>query len=236
MKDRPVTNLRIAAVAAPLRQQVVERLRAAIMEGHFKPGDRLIERDLCEMTGVSRTSIREALRHLETQGLVESVPNRGIFVARIDAEEVRQIYSVRGVLEALAAADFAARGTAEQITRLQDAYASFAGAVAAGDLHEVTRAKELFYDRLFEGANNRFLRATLANLYARIMLLRSTSLALPGRAAKSLVEIRRIVEAIERHERELAWAAAKAHVESAGKVILDFLAEQEANPKASAGT
>jgi DNA-binding GntR family transcriptional regulator len=217
--DRPPANLKIAAVAAPLRQQVVESLRAAIMEGHFRPGDRLIERDLCELTGVSRTSVREALRQLETQGLVESSPNRGIFVARINAAEARDIYAVRAVLEALAASEFAAEGDAEQIAALRAAFNRFEAAVETGEARAVLSTKEAFYEVLFEGAKNRFLRATLENVYARIMLLRSTSLAQPGRAKTSLAELRRIVEAIERRKPDAAWAAAKAHVENAAKIV-----------------
>ncbi|GAC1594862.1 MAG: hypothetical protein NVS3B28_25840 [Candidatus Velthaea sp.] len=79
----------MTSVAAPLRQQLTDVLRAAIADGQFKPGDRLIERDLCERTGVSRTSIREAFRALEAEGLIESIPNRGPVVARITRAPAR---------------------------------------------------------------------------------------------------------------------------------------------------
>ena len=86
------SSLRIKRQTTTLRQQVLEALRNAILDFQFKPGDRLVERELCAMTGVSRTSVREALRHLESEGLVENVANRGPTVATLTVEDARQIY------------------------------------------------------------------------------------------------------------------------------------------------
>ena len=96
--------LRIDRSAKTLRELAVERLRDAILDGQFRPGDRLVERVLCERLGVSRTVVREALRHLETEGLVDVVPQQGPAVARLDAGQATQIYEIRAMLEALAAA------------------------------------------------------------------------------------------------------------------------------------
>ena len=88
-------GFRVEKIAAPLRQSVTESIRYAIAVGHFKGGDRLPERSLCEMTGVSRTLVREALRQLESEGLIEVVPNRGPIVARITIKQAEDIYQVR---------------------------------------------------------------------------------------------------------------------------------------------
>src|SRR5882672_4452774 len=93
------TGMRVVRNTVTLRQQVLEVLRGAILNFQFKPGDRLIERELCEMTGVSRTSVREALRHLESEGLVQNLPNKGPMVATVTGEEAREIFEVRRVLE-----------------------------------------------------------------------------------------------------------------------------------------
>src|SRR5690606_20358437 len=90
------SNLKVLHVAAPLRQQVLENLRGEILSGHFKPGDRLIERERCDLMGVSRTAMREALRQPESEGLVENFANRGPAVAKITREDAKGIYEVRG--------------------------------------------------------------------------------------------------------------------------------------------
>ena len=95
-------SFKVARVAAPLRQSVIASLRSAIAAGRFKAGDRLTERDVCEMTGVSRTLVREAFRQLESEGLITVVPNRGPVVSRVTPEQAEGIYQVRRVLEGLA--------------------------------------------------------------------------------------------------------------------------------------
>ena len=100
------TTLRIEDVPT-VRSMVAQKLREAIMSGTFKPGQRLVERELCEMTGVSRPSIREALRLLEADGLVTTVAHRGPVVSTISLEEAKQIYAARAVLEGFAGREFA---------------------------------------------------------------------------------------------------------------------------------
>src|SRR5688572_2426760 len=99
--------------AAPLRLKVEEVLRQAIIDGRLAPGERLTERRLTEMTGVSRTLIREALRQLESQGLVSLIPNKGPVVRELTAAEGRDLYAIRGVLEGLAARFFVQNADAD---------------------------------------------------------------------------------------------------------------------------
>src|SRR5208282_2451097 len=105
------SGLLITRLPVPLRNRVVERLRVAIREQLLPEGSRLVERQLCEMLGVSRTLVREALRQLEAEGLVTIIPHRGPSVARLDRATVKGIYEVRGVLEALAGRLFVERAT-----------------------------------------------------------------------------------------------------------------------------
>ena len=95
-------SLRVERAPAPIRSRVLDNLRQAILERKLAPGQRLIERELVELTGVSRTSIREALRELAAEGLVTTIPNKGTVVATVTAEEARQLYQVRSALEGLA--------------------------------------------------------------------------------------------------------------------------------------
>src|ERR1700743_1459943 len=103
------SELQIVRKSATLRLLVEDKLRAAIATGRFKPGQRLVERELCELTGVGRTSIREALRPLEAEGLVTVVPHRGPSVSKMTVEEARHLYAVRGLLEGYAGRCFATR-------------------------------------------------------------------------------------------------------------------------------
>src|SRR5580658_6629334 len=101
------TELQIVRKSATLRLLVEDKLRSAIASGRFKPGQRLIERELCELTGVGRTSIREALRQLEAEGLVTVASHRGPSVTKITADEAKHLYAVRALLEGYAGRQFA---------------------------------------------------------------------------------------------------------------------------------
>ncbi len=146
MSGRPVAwpddaALKVTAPAATLRHLVEERLRDAILWGRFPPGHRLIERELCQLTGVGRTSIREALRQLEAEGLVESVPHRGPAVARIDAEEARQLYELRALLEGHAGRRFAERARRGDLAGLDAALAGLRAAARKRDGRALLAAK-----------------------------------------------------------------------------------------------
>ena len=141
-------SLRITPVAAPLREQVKERLRDAIAEGELQPGERLRERELCESLGVSRTSLREALRQLESEGLVETIPNKGVIVAVVTPEEASEIYAVRAALEALAAEAFTDHAEECHKQALRTSFQKLEEAFKEKDLPGQLAAKEDFYGAL----------------------------------------------------------------------------------------
>jgi DNA-binding GntR family transcriptional regulator len=213
-------GMKISSVAAPVRQQVAASFRTAILSGRFAPGVRLIEKELCELTGASRTSVREALRQLETEGLVEVLPNKGPIVASISTEQARSIYEVRGALESLAGASFAKYASDEQMQRLSAAVEDLAFAYDTGSIEEVLKAKGAFYAILLEGADNEIAASFLSMLQARISLLRRVSLGRPERLAVSIVEIRDIMAALKKRDAEAAAAACRRHVEAAADAAL----------------
>ncbi len=219
--------LRVERTPAPVRAQVLDNLRQAIIERQLAPGRRLIERELVEMTGVSRTSIREALRELAAEGLVTTIPNRGTVVASVTADEARQLYEVRSALEALAGRLFTVHASAAQRAALVRALQRIERLAEKGA--PVLAAKDDFYDVLFEGGGNESLRAIVAGLHARVSVLRSLSLSVPGRAAQSVTELRDIVDAVLAGDAEEAAIACSRHVEEAGRVGLLALAEQAAS-------
>ncbi|NKL21228.1 GntR family transcriptional regulator [Rhizobium leguminosarum] len=226
-----VGALQVERQSASLRVQVEDRLRQAIAEGRFKPGDRLIERELCALIGVGRTSVREALRQLEAEGLVTSHAHRGPVVTVISYEEAKQLYSVRAILESFAGQSFAERGSGDQIAALDNAVKEFETAAGDGAGQRLTAAKNAFYDCLMSGCGNVFARQMLTTLHNRINLLRMTSMNQPGRLKHSVSEINDIAAAIRDRDGPRAAAACKLHIEMAASVALDYLRQRGGSPE-----
>ena len=216
--------MKITAVAAPVRQQVAAALRAAIIEGQFAPGERLVERELCALTGASRTSVREALRQLESEGLVEIVANKGPIVAAMSATQAKAIYEVREALESFAGELFVQRASDGEVAALRKAVDKVESAYASRDLVRILSAKDQFYKVLLDGCGNECIGAILRTMNARISMLRRVSLDSASRAQYSLGELRAIVDAIEQRDGAKAAATCRRHVQQAGRAALGRLA------------
>ncbi len=225
-------DFRVEKIAAPLRQSVTESIRYAIALGHFKGGDRLPERSLCEMTGVSRTLVREALRQLESEGLIDVVPNRGPVVARVTAEQAEGVYQVRIELEGLACQLFAERASDQQRDALNEAFRKLKKSLKDSDPLARLRAKNHFYDCLMDGSANQALGDSLRMLNARVMLLRATSLRAPGRTTASLTELAAMMEALDARDGKRARELAEHHVRNAAKAAIALMATQPPPPLA----
>jgi DNA-binding GntR family transcriptional regulator len=204
-------------VAAPLRKQVIDLLRAAITSFEYQPGQRLVERDLCERFDVSRTVVREALRHLEAEGLIELVANRGPVVSSTNLEDARALYEVREALESLAARLCAERANAAQKRLLVRALNRVKTAYRKPDLSEQLFAKDEFYKVLTDGAQNPVIASMLRTIQARVQMLRGLSLQVEGRLQESQTELQEVVDAIERGDADAAGTLAAAHVRNAGR-------------------
>lgn len=198
-----------------VQSQTVTKLREAILTGVFKPAERLVEADLCQRMGVSRPSVREALRRLEAERLITFIPNRGPSVTEITWEEAEQIYEVRSLLEGEATALFAARATPAELEALREALQAFEVAVAEDDALERLAATSRFYDIILQGCENRIIAELLEGLVARINFLRARSMSRAGRARKSAIEMRKMLSAIEDGDVAGARKAATQHVSAA---------------------
>lgn len=204
----------------PIREQIAAILRKAIVTLEFEPGQVLVERELCELTGASRPSVREALRQLEADGLVESRNGRGTIVRVLDVDEVAYLYEVRAQLEGLAARLFCERADDTQRERIVAASEAMARAIDGGaGSTEILDAQGDFYAALFEGAGNPLLDKMVQGLQVRVAQLRALTLAVPGRAEESLSEFQSIVHAITRRDAAAAETLAVAHVTRAGEVM-----------------
>lgn len=217
------TSTQVKAVAGPLRQQVVAKIRSAIVTGEFKPGQRLIERDLCEIYGVSRPPVREALRQLDAEGFIQTVPNRGPIVAELDFGSVRSLYEVRAVLEAQAAKLFSERASNEEISALVAATKEVERSYNMGTADEKLAAKNHFYDILIAGSRNELLSSMFRTINDRINVLRRMSMSSEVRLPQSLIEIKAIVEAIVKRNGSKAFELSIIHVDAASKAALEAL-------------
>ncbi|WP_137885750.1 GntR family transcriptional regulator [Pseudomonas sp. 2FE] len=211
-----------------LREIVLEKLRSAIMNFQLMPGDRLVERDLCDRLGVSRTSVREALRHLESEGLVEFADAKGPRVAIITLEDARDIYELRCVLEGLIVQLFTLNAKPKDIRALERALAENREALKEGELQQVIDSVQGFYDVLLEGSGNHVAATQLRQLQARISYLRATSVSQANRRGASNQEMELMVEAIKSGDPLAAHQASVNHVRAAAKVALDYLRTKQA--------
>ncbi|MGF7159351.1 DNA-binding GntR family transcriptional regulator [Rhodoligotrophos appendicifer] len=213
--------------------QAVEKLRQAIIAGVFKPGDRLVEARLCKMLGVSRPSVREALRSLEAQHLIAIVPNRGTQIPFISWQEARDIYHVRALLEGDAAALCATRASAEDVAAMRSALDDFAVAVQKGDRAGLLKDTARFYAVILRSCGNAVIADMLVGLLARISFLRDRSMSRTGRSALSLAEMRAICDAIESGDEAAARAAAILHVQMASEAARETYEDDAATPAMS---
>ena len=220
MNEATATVIRLPA---PVREQVVRILRGAILNGQLAVGRRLTERELVALVGASRTTIREALRQLEAEGLVKVLPGKGPAVAGVSPAEAAQLYEVRAVLEGLAARLFAERANDETVADLQSAVRNYQQACRRNDLSEMLEAKDRLYEVLFRGSGNEILHGLAVSVNARIRRLRSFSLSQKGRVSQSLQEIRAVLEAIRHRDPDGAEQLSKKHVHNAARVALDAL-------------
>ena len=218
----PDTNLKIER-SSTLRQQATEMLRNAILEDRFRPGEHLVERKLCDLLGVSRTSVREALRHLETEGLIDMVPYKGPVVATISEAEAREIYQVRTALEGFAGRLFAIHASEKLVKKLRLVADKMAQAAKAKEFNLVLATKSEFYEIIFEGTGNDTLADLIQQLNARVWRLRRLSLMTPNRNIEMLPEVEEIVAAAEAGDPERMSSACKYHIEQALVQVLSAL-------------
>jgi DNA-binding GntR family transcriptional regulator len=212
------TTLRIDYPTTTLRELAVDRLRQAIIAGRFAGGDRLVERALCDQLGVSRSVVREAIRYLEAEGLVEIQPRSGPVVARRAWPRARQIYVIRRLLEADAAAACAARADAEVEARLHAALETLKLAYDSGQPDKLLSATTDFYEVIFTAAGHDIAWEIVQRLNGRISRLRAITLASTNRSISGHAHMQRICAAICAHDPGAASAAVNAHLIDAAEI------------------
>lgn len=223
--------LRITEQRPLLRDQALERLRDAIITGHFPPGMRLIERELCEAMGISRTSIREVLRRLEAERLIEVEPRRGPVVARVTRKQVAEIYEVRALLEAALVRRFTEVASGTDIAGLRRIYKELRVARRAKDVPAIVRLSGAFIDHMMKVVDHELISDIHQQLVARISVLRVVAISMPGRLDESARELAVVMDAIERRDADLAAESLTVYVRNAGEAALKRLDAAERGPQ-----
>ncbi|MDQ6438182.1 GntR family transcriptional regulator [Mesorhizobium sp. LHD-90] len=219
-------NFRVERANETVRARTVDALRNAILANHFKPGDRLLERELCELTGVSRTSVREALRQLETEGLVEILVNRGPVVAVVDELAARDIFEMREAIETMAARLFVQRASEEEHRDILAVLEKCVESARARNRQEMLDFSERFSEILFAGCKNGLFANLYKTLRARLAFLRMTMVRSQrdDEVAKSINLLNRIISAIQRRDPEAASLACAERIKDAAEVTLPKIA------------
>ncbi|WP_022706399.1 GntR family transcriptional regulator [Paracoccus zeaxanthinifaciens] len=206
--------------SGPQGSSAYQRLLGEIRDGSLPPGARLRETELAERLGVSRTPVREAIRQLETDGLVTHVPRHGATVRTLDYAEVMELYEMRGVLEGTAAR-LAARAAAEveldELIALNDRMAAVESGPEAAELNR------LFHATLLDAAKNRFLARSIATLQKGLLILGPTTLADQNRAAEAAAEHAAVLEAMQQRDGEAAEQAMRAHIRASQRLRIGAL-------------
>ncbi len=196
----------------PQQTDAYSLILGAIDSGIFRPGDRLVESDLADRFGVSRTPIREALQRLETQSLLAR-DGRSLIVASLDHNQLAELYVVRAELEGLAASLAARHATDEEMRVLRDMVTDDHGLI--GDPTAMARANRRFHKQIHLASHNRYLVQQLDLVHRSMALMATTSLAAVGRDEDALKEHDIIVTAIENRNSDAAGEALRAHISKA---------------------
>lgn len=215
----------------PLRDVVFNTLRQAILKGELEPGERLMEIQLAERLGVSRTPIREAIRKLELEGLVLMIPRKGAEVAEISEKSLREVLEVRRSLEELAIELACQRITQEELATLEEAEGRFARAVEVGEVMAIAESDESYHELIYRATANDRLVQILNNLREQMYRYRLEYIKDEDRRQILVVEHEHILRAIRRRDIVDAKNAVREHIDNQQLTITRNLSTAKKNPK-----
>jgi len=205
----------------PLRDVVFENLREAILEGKLKPGQRLMEVQLAEQLGVSRTPVREAIRKLELEGLVVMLPRKGAYVANMSLKDVIDVLEIRSSLEGLAASLAAERINPDDIKKLEKIAKEFEDLTIASDVDTLLKKDVEFHECIFKATNNKKLHQLINSLWEQVYRFRVTYISDYDSSLSIVNEHKLILDAIKKGDNELAKKYATEHIEKAEQFMIE---------------
>ena len=207
----------------PLRDVVFNTLRQAILRGELKPGERLMEIQLANKLGVSRTPIREAIRKLELEGLVLMIPRKGAEVAEITEKSLRDVLEVRRALEELSVQLACEKITKEEIRELERVAKEFQQVVKSSDITEIAEVDVRFHDIIYTATDNQKLIQLLNNLREQMYRYRVEYLKRDGVFPQLIAEQEAIIRHIENNEKEKATEVMCRHIDNQVEAVIDVI-------------
>ena len=202
-KEAPLAPIALDSYR-PLRDLVFESLKDAILTQTLPPGKRLLENELAESLGVSRTPVREAIRRLEQEGLVAMIPRKGAYVSGISLKDIQEVYEIRAALEMLALELAAKYITAEEIAELEHQVRQEEAMTEANRLNEIIFIDSSFHDLIYQYARNSRLTQFVEILQEQFKRFRFLPLGSSARSHTALAEHEQMVEALRAHNSSLA--------------------------------
>lgn len=202
----------MAGTEKSLRGQVFDKIRSDILNGKYKRGEELVESSIGKELGISRTPVREAIRQLELEGLVQLVPNKGAFVTGISEKDVRDIYLIRARLEGLAARMAAKNITPELLDAMEETVVLSEYHAKKEHYEQVCEMDSKFHKLLYKASGSRILEHTLTDFHQYVQRVRMASIMKKRRMEKSNDEHDAILTAIREHDEEKAELVATRHI------------------------
>ena len=197
-----------------LHEEIANNLRELIMSGELQEGDKIKEDELCSSMGISKTPLREALRVLSVEGLIQLVPNRGSFVSTPTFEEIREMFDVMSVLEGICARAAAKKMSAKDLATLEKLHNKLEKNFKRRAQREYIRINNQFHSFVQELAGNRTLNQIVNGLRQKILLYRYQSLNLPERFEQSIQEHRDLIEAFRKKDSKKAETLMRRHLKT----------------------
>jgi GntR family transcriptional regulator, gluconate operon transcriptional repressor len=223
-KRRPAVDPKVSGVKrSSLSDQIAGNLRQAILAGVLPPGTRMLEIELAQQLGVSRGPLREALRILQGEGLVEAFPNRGVFVASLDEQDIQELYSLRELLETYAIRLATERADAAQTARLRALVDEMLKAAKTGNHAKVIDLDLQFHQAVWQLSGHQRLRQMLTDMLSQIRIFLGVNTQLYADLAEGVADHQRIIEAVESKKAEVAVEQMRRHVVEARQVVLEYV-------------
>lgn len=212
-----------------LSEAVYEVIKEGLVNGTLEPGTKIKEEEIARQLGVSRTPVREAIHKLEREGLVEIIPRYGTFIVSISPKDVREIYDIRGALEALALRSGFSRIDKKKLLEMGELHKRCEQPVKKGDLDSFIEVDAKFHDLIIKASGNDRLIRLMWNLKNQIRVSKLESLSVPGRAEKSLKEHENIISAVFEGDKEKAERLLREHSDKAKENLLRLLKKRHPN-------